>query len=166
MKRFFVLCLTLVMALGLVACGGNTTDDGNGGGGTTPVVMDLPEVYTKLTQAVTMPEMYKVEDDMLLDLYGLQAADMKQVVVYDCVDYLRADEIWLIEAVDSAAATRIKEKAQFRLEQLDTESVTYSPEQNAIVKKAQLLQQGNYLALIVSPDVEALAQVFKAEAGL
>jgi len=152
----------------LVACGGNN-NNGNGGGGDTPtdpVVLDMPAVYEKLGQAAEMPEMYKVEDDMLLDLYGIRAEDVKQILVYDCVDYLRADEIWLVEAVNADAAAVIKGLAETRVQDLDTQSVTYSPEQNAVVKKAQILQQGNYIALIVSPDVEALAQAFRAEAGL
>lgn len=168
MKRFAVLCLTLVMAFGLVACGGNSND--NGGGGDKPtdpaVVLDIPAVYEKLCQAAELPEMYKVEDDMLLDLYGIRAEDVKQILVYDCIDYLRADEIWLVEAANADAAATIKGLAESRVEALDTQSVTYSPEQNAVVKKAQLIQTGNYIALIISPDVEALAQAFRAEAGL
>ena len=45
------------------------------------------------------------------------------------------------------------------------ESITYSPEQYEVVQKAQVLTNGLYMALIVSPDVEALAEIFRASAG-
>ena len=166
MKRFAVLCLTLVMALSLVACGGGNNNDGGAVNPTDPIVLDLPAIYEKMTQAATMAEMYEMDADLMLALYGLQAEDMKQFVVMGCAEPLLADEVWLIEAVDAAAAERIKTLANACLEQKDAVSETYSPEQNAVVKKAQLLQQGNYIALIVSPNVEALAQVFRTEAGL
>ena len=115
---------------------------------------------------VEMPEMMRVEEDLLLDMYGIKAEQYKQVEVYLCVNSLRADEIWLIEAVSETALAELKALAEFRLTAKDEESVTYSPEQNAVVKKAHLATYGNYLVMIVSPEVEAITAAFKAEAGV
>ena len=61
---------------------------------------------------------------------------------------------------------KLKQMAQNRLTAKDEESVTYSPEQNAVVKKAVLETYGNYLVMIVSPDVETIAAAFRAELGV
>ena len=79
---------------------------------------------------------------------------------------MRADEIWLIEAVSADALAELKQKAEARLTAKDEESITYDPEQNAIVKKAHLATYGNYLVMIVSPDVETITAAFKTEAGV
>lgn len=165
MKRFFTLCLTLALALGMAACT-EPKNDGNGDGGSTPVVLDVQAVYEKMTNAAQLPEMLELDADQLLDFYGIKAEHVKKAVVVVCKNSLRVDEIWVIEAADSAAAQEVEKKAKDRIAYRDEETVSYSPEQNAVVKKAQILQQGNYIALIVSPDVEALAQAFRAEAGL
>ena len=73
---------------------------------------------------------------------------------------LRADEIWLIEAKDEAALEKLQALAEARIQAKDEETVSYNPEQNAVVRNAQVFTEGNYLFLLVSPDVDALkAQV-------
>ncbi len=165
MKKFFALCLSLVMALSLAACqsvGGGTTTDGAG----TPAPMDMKSVYTALGKAAALPEMLELDESLMLDYCGIRSEDVNQVVVVICADSLRTDEIWLVEAVDGDAAERITGLANSRLKKKGEESITYSPEQYAVVEKAELLQYGNYIALIVSPDVQTLAQAFRQEAGM
>ena len=117
--------------------------------------VNMEELYASL-KTVGMPEMVSLKADMMLDFYGIMAEDVKQAVVAVCSDGLRADEVWLLEAVSADAAAKLKGLAENRLKQKDAESVTYSPEQNAIVKKAYLTVEGNYVIMIVSPDVDAM----------
>lgn len=133
---------------------------------TQPKELVLTEVYAKITSGVEMPDMMPVDADIMLDMFGIQAAQCKQAQVYLCVNSMRADEIWLIEATDEAALAQLKQMAQNRLTAKDDESVTYSPEQNAVVKKAVLKTYGNYLVMIVSPDVETIAAAFRTELGV
>jgi hypothetical protein len=186
MKKILCVLLVALTLLSMVACQGSepttakpatptttakptsptdpepTTSPTVGG----PKELVLSEVYTKIISGVEMPDMMPVDADIMLDMFGIQAAQCKQAQVYLCVNSLRADEIWLIEATDEAALAQLKQMAQNRLTAKDEESVTYSPEQNAIVKKAHLETYGNYLVMIVSPDVETIAAAFKAEAGV
>lgn len=155
MKKIIALLLATVFVL--CGCGGQSADE-------PPVNVDVAELYTKL-EAVGMPEMVDINADMMLSLYGIEQADVKQAKVTVCSDGLRADEVWLIEAVDADAAARLKTLAQNRLSQKDAESVTYSPEQNAIVKKALLQVEGNYLFFITSPDVDRMTGVVNDALG-
>lgn len=165
MKKIICLILSVLMLLSLAACGGG--EDTTGTTAPAPAKeLNLTETYTTITSGVTMPEMLQVSGDMLLDLYGIKGDDCKQLLVYICSNSLQADEIWMIEAKDAAALETLKALAQSRIDQKDAESITYSPAQNEVVKKAQIIVTGNYLVMICSPDVEAIAAAFRTAAGI
>lgn len=153
MKRIAAIFLALMCLLSLAACGKETLTE-------TPTVTDMTQMYEKIAQAVAMPEMLKLDAGMMLDYCGIRQEDVKQAVVAICADSLRTDEIWLLEAVDEDAAQRLVEMANKRLAKKGEESITYSPEQYAVVEKAQLVQIGNYIALLVSPESAAMADAF------
>ena len=175
MKQFMSILLVVFTLLSLCACQSNenpTTTAAVPGTTTTapankaPLQLDLAATYATIITGVQMPDMMYIEEDMLLDLYGIKAEHYKQAQVYLCSYSLQADEIWLIEAADEAALATLKTLAQNRLQQKDDESLTYSPAQNAVVKKAHLATYGNYLVMIVSPDVDTIATAFRTAAGL
>lgn len=152
MKRIALSFLALVMMLSLVACGGESGKK-----------VELSAVYEELCGIA--PEMILIEDaNMRLNLLGIQEDDCVQVITAVCADGLRTDEIWLIEAKDAAALERIQALAENRLFAKGEESITYSPEQYAIVQKAETVTAGQYFALLVSPDVDAMKTV--AESAL
>ena len=154
MKRVYAIILAALLTLGMTACGG---------GETAPVKeMDMQELYVAIQEAVQMPEMLTLDESLMLDYCGIRAEQVKQAVVVICADSLRTDELWLLEAVDEAAAKTLSELANTRLRKKGEESITYSPEQYAVVEKAELLRLGNYVILLVSPDSAAMADVVKA----
>lgn len=159
MKRIVSLILIFCLCGALAACGETQP-------GVPAAQLDMPQVYAKLQQAVQLPEMIEMDELLMLDYCGIKAEDVKQAVVVICADSLRTDEIWLLEAVDGAALSRLQKLADSRLQAKAEESITYSPEQYAVVEKAQCIVAGNYLALIVSPDVEVLAADFRIQAGI
>lgn len=162
MKKIVAIVLALLL---LAGCGkGADGAAGKENAGNANVNIDVNELYAQLEE-VGMPEMVEEDADSMLALYGIRAEDVKQVKVTSCFDGLRADEIWLIEAVDAEAAARIKGLAENRIAQKDAESVTYSPEQNAVVKKSLLLVEGNYVFFICSPEVEAMTELVNTALG-
>ena len=158
MKRIISLFLIFCLCAALVACGQTQPN-------APAAQLDMPQVYAKLQQAAQLPEMIEMDELLMLDYCGIKAEDVSQAVVLVCADSLKTDEIWLLEAVDAKAAGRLVELAEKRLAKKGEESITYSPEQYQVVQKAQLIQVGNYVALLVSPDAEAMAQVFNQAAG-
>jgi hypothetical protein len=75
---------------------------------------------------------------------------------------MRSDEIWLIEAKDEAALENLRQLAETRIQSKLDETVSYAPDQYVVVEKAQLLTNGLYLALFISPDVDAMKSGFEA----
>ena len=152
MKKYIAILL-VVLVLCLAGCGGKDQ---------TVNVIDVEAVYDSM-EAV-LPEMLPMDEAMMLNFCGIKAEQCKQVVVAVCSDGLRADEVWLIEAADEAALKELQSLADGRLTRKGEESITYSPEQYAVVKKAEVITAGNYLAVLVSPDVDALADIFNQAA--
>ena len=97
-----------------------------------------------------------------MNFLGIDTADCKQYVVMICADGMRTDEVWLIEAKDADALARLTELAENRLSSKADETVSYAPDQYLVVEKAHLLTNGNYLALLVSPEVDAMKAGFEA----
>lgn len=167
MKKCILYVLTAVLLLGLTACGGEaqstTPPATQPTTSAAPVPPDMQSLYQTLS--AQMPEMIPLDADMLLNFCGIQAEDCTQVCAAICADGLRTDEIWLIEAADEAALERITALAENRLQIKGEESITYSPEQYAVVEKAQIITDGLYFALIVSPDADDLAELFRGAIG-
>jgi len=153
MKKYIALLLAVLM-LCLAGCGGKDQ---------TKNVIDVQSVYDSM--ADVLPEMLPMDEAMMLNFCGIKAEQCKQVVVAVCSDGLRADEVWLIEAVDEGALEELKSLADGRLTRKGEESITYSPEQYEVVKKAEVITAGNYLAVLVSPDVDALVKIFNEAAN-
>ena len=129
-----------------------------------PANVDMQALYTQL-EGLGLPKMVDVDANMMLMLYGIEEADVKQAKVAISDDGLRADEVWLLEAVSSEAAQKLEGLVKNRIQQKDDESVTYSPEQNAIVKKSYLAVEGSYVFFICSPEVEAMTAAVNEALG-
>lgn len=150
MKKMMCLMLAVLLALGMTACGGKEQAKS----------ADLNALYE--TIAPNLPQMLPMDETTMMNFLGIDAADCTQAAVAICAEGLRADEVWLIEAKDADAFARIKTLAEARLKAKAEETVSYNPEQYAVVEKAQLLTEGNYLFLLVSPDVDTLAAAVEA----
>lgn len=151
MKRIICLMLALVLALSLAACGGKAEEAVN---------VDVAALYDSYSQY--MPDMFYPDEATLLNFVGISVEDCAQYKVAICAEGMRADEVWLIEAKDDAALETLKALAETRIESKLEETVTYAPDQYVVVEKAQILVNGRYLALFISPDVDALKAGFEA----
>lgn len=148
MKKWICLILALSLALSMAACGGETAN------------VDVAAVYE--SYAAYLPEMFCPDADTMINFLGISTEDCKQYQIAICAEGMRADEVWLIEARDQTSLDKLRQLAQTRIEAKLDETVSYAPDQYAVVEKAELLTQGLYLALLISPDVGELKAGFQA----
>ena len=151
MKKILTLLLAFSLVLSLAACGGKTEE---------PVSIDVNTLYESYGEY--LPEMFYPDEATLLNFLGIDVADCAQYKVAICAEGLRADEVWLIEAKDEAAMERLYQLAETRIVSKLDETETYAPDQYLIVQEAVILTNGRYLALLISPDVDALKAEFEA----
>lgn len=151
MKKVISLLLILSVVLSMAACGGQKEET---------VSMDVNTLYESYSQY--LPEMFYPDEGTMLNFLGIRAEDCTQYKVAICAEGLRADEVWLIEAKNEDALNTLRQLAQTRIEAKLDETISYVPDQYAIVEKAEVVVNGLYLALLISPEVDALKAGFEA----
>ena len=152
MKKIFALVLCAALLLSMAACGGEAAP------AKEPV--DLNALYESF--APSLPEMWVLDEDLMLNMFGIKVEDCAQVITAIVSTGLAADEVWLIEAKDADALERLKALADSRMAAKADETVEYLPDQYVFVEKGVILTEGLYLALLVSPDVDTLKAGFEA----
>ena len=106
-------------------------------------------------------QMLALDGEQARPLCGIDPGDVAAGQVYVCADSLRADELWLLEAVDGAAVERLRQAAQSRLAQKAAESKTYDPRQYAVVQNAKTVVIGKFFALLVSPNADKMEKTLR-----
>ena len=151
MKKLISLMLVFALVLSMAACGGKAEES---------VSVDVTALYESYSQY--MPDMFYPDVDTMMNFLGISTEDCAQYMVAICAEGMRSDEVWLIEAKDEAALENLRQLAQTRIESKLEETVTYAPDQYVVVEKAELLVNGLYLALLISPNVNELKAGFEA----
>ncbi|MCR5087924.1 MAG: DUF4358 domain-containing protein [Oscillospiraceae bacterium] len=118
---------------------------------------DMQSLYQKMTEAAGQTEMITITPEKAELLLGIAPDDCLQCVTALCSDSLLADELWLLEGKDAAAADRLEALAKARVEQKGTEMKNYLPDQYQVVQKAKVIRNGRCVWLIISPMAEELA---------
>lgn len=125
------------------------------GKATQPV--NLQEVYDRIQPQ--LPQMIVLDQQTMLSFLGIREEDCSQVIAAICGSGLQADEVWLVEAKDADALKRLTDLANSRLEAKRDETESYLPDQYQVVTKAKLTTRGNYLTLLISPQVDQLQAI-------
>lgn len=146
MKR--MIAVLLLAALLLTACSSEKK------------AVDLQKVYD--TATAQMPEMIALEGSLRLDLLGVDDADCETAYTAICADSMRVDEIWVLRAKDKTALQKLSTLAQNRINAQAEVCESYSPDQYAVVKKAEIITNGLNLVLIISPESAALKTAVEA----
>lgn len=148
MRRSISLSIALICLAVFCACG-NTAE---------PEFFSIQTLYEDFS--ASLPEMLITEESMRESFLGVKSADCAQCICAISAEGLRADEIWLIEATDTDALDRLIALANNRLSAKKEEASFYSPDHFAICEDGRILTSGLYMALIVSPEADALEKAF------
>ena len=142
-----------ILGIGLIAfCSGCSS-------GSTKEV-NLDDVISKMGEEVSMEGMIEFTKSDLSDYYGIEEDSIKQFVgrVHD--SGIKSDEIVLIEATDSKNAEIVRDRLQERYQSKVNENSSYNPTELAVIEKCKVSMNGNYVSMIVSPEVEKLEKIY------
>lgn len=151
MKKLISLLLALSLVLSMAACGSKKEE---------AKTIDVNGLYESYGQY--LPEMFYPDESTLLNFLGINVEDCAEYQVAICAEGMRADEVWLIKAKDEAALAKLQQLAESRIAAKLEETESYVPDQYLIVQKAEVMSNGLYLALLISPDVAEMKSGFEA----
>ncbi len=182
MKRFWICLIVLIVLVSMTACGqeapeaaekDDPAEPTTAQTGSEPEEAEVPETQDQAADLQSLwgkmeahfPPMMLLDADMRFNFLGIKDEDCAQCVVLLSDDGMKADELWLLEAVDDEAMERLTQLAQQRMEAKAQETENYAPDQYEIVQKGKVLISGRYLALIVTPEAEQAAELFNEAVG-
>ena len=147
-KRLMALVMAMCLVL-LCACGTKTEKSS-----------DLSAVKADILAQMGEDNMIDLTTDDLLEMFGIQEADVKQYVALISKESLSSDEVLIFEAVDDDAAKRILEKVNTRYQNKLVENKDYLPDEYTKISNCKVEQSGRYISMIISSDAETLTKLY------
>lgn len=150
MKRLLAAALALTLVLALAACGGEPAKE-------APDLKKFYDDYMAALDEENTPAMVDAnEDASYVDAFfpGLNDVELKQSVLQMAMISAVAYEIDLVECASESDVETVKGIFQARIDSQVNGGAFY-PETTAAWEKAELLVNGNVVALIVAGDQQA-----------
>ena len=161
MKRIIALLLCLLCTVSLFACGAGSNDEtSNENNSQQTANVNLTEIKDSIITKLAIDGAMDMDTSMLLNLYGIDEADVKESACFATMDGVFPDEIVMVRATDSNASARIAEKLQTRLEAVLVQSKNYDAQNYEIAQKCKVITKGDIVALFISANHETMQGIF------
>lgn len=154
-KRLSALLLAFVMIFALAACSDNTGD-----GNSDTAVVDIETVKETIISELSITDARSLDSTRLLDLYGIKEEDITASACFVTMNAIFPDEVIMVNAVNKDKAQEIAELLQTHLDAVKVQSQSYDAENYAIAQKCEVMTEGLTVALFLSPDQEAMVEIF------
>lgn len=157
--RISALVLTVLLSVTLLsACGNTATTDK-----TPSEPVDLSAFAEKAMTSESLSALTLVDTQTVESLYpGAGDVSTKQALYYIPMMSAVASELVLIEATDADSATTAKALLQTRIDAQIDGGAWYPETIEGWQKNSRLVQHGNYVMLVVSPDCDTIVSDFDA----
>ena len=109
--------------------------------------------------------MSEIPSDLYASVYQIDPSAYEDVLVYGAMMDVKANEIIVIKAKDSAGLNAAKSALSNRLAALKEQWKNYLPDQYEIVKAGTVTTKGLYAALVVAQDGQKAVAAFNAAAN-
>lgn len=164
LKKIVTLAMAAAMAVTMVACG-NTAAQPTAT--PTPKPVDLAAFGEKYVNDQTMPPVLDTTQDMgkqVLDMNfaGLSEMDLEQCLAYVSMMSINNSEMVLVKTKTADDVAKVKEIFQARIDAMVGGGAFYPETTEIWTNNAQIVENGNYVALVVSADKDAIVEQFNA----
>ena len=160
MKKTISLMLCIVLALCLFTACAN--DNGENNGAANDVNVAISDVWADIEGAIGADNMAGAMDldgEMLMTLYGIDEADLEEYYARMPMMNVHAEEFFIAKVKEGKMDT-VKAGIEKRLADLDATWGQYLPDQYELVKNAQVIENGNYIMLVVSQHADKAVSSF------
>ena len=121
--------------------------------------------FDKVKNAVTglavSDQMQNAESRYLKKIYGLNAVDYEDVLIYIPTTNMSAQELLLVKLSDVSQSETVVQAIQERIDSQYNIFEGYAPEQVAMLDRAIIDPQGNYILYVSGDNAEKIDEVFR-----
>lgn len=118
------------------------------------------DVQEAVISAADLTLMAEGDNQTLKRLYGLSASDYENVLLYYPTTNMGAEELLLIQLKDLSQQQAVKDAIESRLDTQKKSFDGYGVDQYAMLEKAVVEVQGNYILLVVANDPAPVRKAF------
>lgn len=118
------------------------------------------DVQEAVISAADLTPMAEGDNQTLKRLYGLSASDYENVLLYYPTTNMGAEELLLIQLKDLSQQQAVKDAIESRLDTQKKSFDGYGVDQYAMLEKAVVEVQGNYILLVVANDPAPVRKAF------
>ena len=118
------------------------------------------DVQEAVISAADLTPMAESDNQTLKRLYGLSASDYENVLLYYPTTNMGAEELLLIQLKDLSQQQAVKDAIESRLDTQKKSFDGYGVDQYAMLEKAVVEVQGNYILLVVANDPAPVRKAF------
>ncbi len=122
---------------------------------------DLEAVRQAMVDKIGADDHLPLDAAAFENLYGIDPATLEQGAGFVTMAGVFPDEVVLLEAVDESAAAAAAEKLQTRLDEVMVQAETYDPDSYEKAKACEVVTDGRFVRLLLSPKQDELAEVYK-----
>lgn len=127
-----------------------------------PASVSLADVRSKIVSDLGISDYMEITTSRMLDLYGIQEADLAQSGSFATMSGVFPGEVVLVEAVDKDAAARVAGLLQARLDELLNQYKTYDAETYALAEACTVDTNGNFVSMLLSPEGSKMREILAA----
>lgn len=121
---------------------------------------DFSAVQEAVLSAADLGPMAQGDNQTIKRLYSLSASDYEGVMLYYPTTNMGAEELLLVKLKDVSQQEAVKAAIQSRIDTQKQSFDGYGVDQYAMLEKAVVEIQGNYILLVVAADPAPVRQAF------
>ena len=121
---------------------------------------DFSTVQEAVLSAADLTPMAEGDNQTIKRLYGLSASDFEGIMLYYPTTNMGAEELLLIKLKDVSQQEDVKSAIESRIETQKKSFDGYGVDQYAMLEKAVIEVQGNYVLLVVAADPAPVHKAF------
>ncbi len=129
---------------------------------TAPAVRDLAAIKSEMTTKFNVTDSVDFSTDLLLNMYGIKAEDIAEVAGYMTLTGVFPEEVIMIKAANEEAKAAVISALEKRIAEVKVQSANYDAENYALAQKCSVKNEGLYITMFLSPNVEEMTSMFYA----
>lgn len=155
MKKMMLIMLTMMLAMVVSACSGDTTT-------TIEASKSAKEMADQMVTEVEQPALMELSAEEMQNLYNIDPAKLEDFSVRIPMMNVKTNEIAIFKVKDADDVAEVEAAARQRAENVMKQFEQYLPDQYENAKNHKIVVKGNYVLLVISDRADELIKVYES----